>query len=348
VCFCYYTVDAWISHIVLVLTILCNLGLAISFAWFAAERWAYKQHQGTKTATATLIDYALKFRAQSHFTIMRQVGRRIVDVLKFIAGVLATWLALCLCPCLMLRRRKRNTRVQEGQMYPQSYSAGHVYIRPPDQGNIPFDTTATGVVAQPPSAYPPTSGAAWGAAPPPVTPTAPMHPPQYYGFGYSIPPSQYDNPVEKHSTTAGSATVWGGRTHSAVPLQSATNYPQLSQLEGKGPSSASSTFSGDVPVAALPGMAHSAVQGAQHLGRTPSEKGSVMGPPPYDDHLGPPAFGNGPANNSQPIYSVHRADDHGSSSKARMFSDSRQLGPWQHELKKMGGCSQPTRTQCRH
>ena len=121
VCFCYYTVEAWISDTVLILTILCNFGLAISFAWFVAERWAYRQHQGTETAMGALIGWALKFQAQSHFitdTDMKQVGQRMVDVLKSIAGALATCLGWCLRFCSL---RKRT-----GAMHRYSYAQEEV------------------------------------------------------------------------------------------------------------------------------------------------------------------------------------------------------------------------------
>jgi len=106
-------VDAWISNTVLILTILCNFGLAISFAWFVAERWAYRQHQGTETAMGALISCALKFQAQSHFITdidMKQVGRRMVDFLKSIASALATCLGWCLRFCRLRNRSMQSKR----------------------------------------------------------------------------------------------------------------------------------------------------------------------------------------------------------------------------------------------
>jgi len=175
VCFCYYTVDAWISNTVLILTILCNFGLAISFAWFMAERWAYRQHQGTETAMGALIGWALKFQAQSHFITnidMKQVGRRMVDVLKSIAGALATCLGWCLrfCrPCnrgIRSKRRRRNDAMS-------SYGVEDLTWSIPDR-----------VYGLRPARIPVRTGVA-GAAPTPIRPVTPVSVTVFSPFVYA-------------------------------------------------------------------------------------------------------------------------------------------------------------------
>lgn len=229
--------DAWISNTVLILTVLCHLGLAISFAWFAAERWAYRQHQGTETAMGALIGRTLRFRAQSRFTInidMKQVGRRIASVLKSIAGALATCLTWSLRVFCMFRKR----RGQQEDIWNEEES---IFITPFTDSNRPLDqdshfgaATAGSVSYLPVNPRPPDHdirvwGGLQGAASPLIKTIEPKHA-TMYDTPYSPPPvfeghsGSGSVPPASNTNAWSSTNAWNGtNAWSGTSVWSGTN-----------------------------------------------------------------------------------------------------------------------------